>query len=903
MRLHRIRLTNVRGVVERSIELPDRGVTVVEGPNEIGKTTTAEAVDVLFEAKDSSKAHQVRELHAAGSDAGPRVEVEFSTAQCRGTYVKQWGRGRMTRLTLTSPRRQQLSGDEAHSRARKLLDADVDPALWRALKIVQGESLTPAAWQQVPSLGQALDRAAAAAEQATSTDCSEPEDLFARVNEEAARFFTARTGQPTGQLVQATQTYERALADVAELHSQQRQAQADVDDAARCAQALAALGEREGQLSDELKQARDDAARLTGLREALRRAAADREVVAAEVAATEREWHQRQAEVVDVAVRSAAIKSLRPRVEDCVASDQAATVRRHAATEQLAAARRTRDRSRQHADAVQQQLALAHLRHELTVLGDRLTSAQRELAAVADATAALDSFRIDDALLRRIEQASNALSQAELSQDLAASVLTVVRLGTREVRLDGVRLDTANGTATDGGAGHAASVRVTEERSIEVPDVVRVSVRPGSSDADLAAKVELARSTLAELLGAAGVADVDEARAAVEHRRAAQRERDLADAAVRHHLGGETEERLRERVASLRDRLAPEKQVPAGWRRSDEPLTTTASLSTEPLGDLDRASAEAARALEVAERQLSRAEHTRDGLLEEHAAAHRQLASLQEQLSAQEVEHRRLTERLAQARAERGDETLDAAVRDAKGRLTELEGHLAERRHQVDAADPAEIELRLSRAEDLEEQLEGERRHVQSIADQVRGRLLLVEKAGLFDRLEEAEGVLDSARRELLSVQRRARAARLLASSMAARRDEARSRYIAPYSSAIQRLGRCVFGDDFDVEVDADLRVVKRTLNGHTLPVSSLSGGSREQLSLVERLACAELVGPEAEVPVVIDDALGFSDPQRLQAMGALLSVAGQHSQVIVLTCQPERYRHVSDATVIRLRA
>jgi hypothetical protein len=518
---------------------------------------------------------------------------------------------------------------------------------------------------------------------------------------------------------------------------------------------------------------------------------------------------------------------------------------------------------------------------------------------VADATAVLDSHRIDDALLRRIEQASNMLSQAELSHGLAAPVLTVVRLGRREVRLDGVRLDTGSRTATDGGESHAASVRVTEERSIEVPGVVRVSVRPGSSDA--ADEVESARLTLCELLTAAGVADIDEARAAVEHRRAAQRRRDLADAAVRHHLGTETKERLRQHVESLRERLARE-EMTAGRQSGDDRVEATPSLSRQPLADLAGASAETARALEAAERQLSRAEHTRDGLLEEHAAAHRQLATLQEQLSAQEVEHRRLVERLAQARAERSDEALDAAVLDARGRLADIEGHLAERRHQVEAADPAAVELRLSRAESLEEQLVDERRQVQSVADQVRGRLLLVEKAGLFDRLEQAEGVLDSARRELLSVQRQARAARMLASSMAVRRDEARSRYIAPYSSAVQRLGRCVFGDDFDVEVDADLRVVKRTLNGHTLPVSSLSGGSREQLALVERLACAELVGPEAEVPVVIDDALGFSDPQRLQAMGALLSAAGEHSQVIVLTCQPERYRHVGDATVIRLR-
>jgi DNA repair exonuclease SbcCD ATPase subunit len=289
--------------------------------------------------------------------------------------------------------------------------------------------------------------------------------------------------------------------------------------------------------------------------------------------------------------------------------------------------------------------------------------------------------------------------------------------------------------------------------------------------------------------------------------------------------------------------------------------------------------------------------------LDDHAAAQRRLAALQEQLSAHESEHRRLVDRLAHDRASRSDETLRASTFAAQHRLAEVDGHLAERQREIDAADPAAVETRLSRAERLNAQLAQEQRDLQSQADQVRGRLVMAEAAGLFDRLEEAEADHDAARRELLSVQRQARAARMLATVMAARRDQTRSRYIAPYTSAIQRLGSRVFGAGFHVEVDAQLRVVSRTLAGDTLPVSSLSGGAREQLALVERLACAELVGPEAGVPVVIDDALGFSDPQRLQAMGGLLSAAGEHSQVIVLTCQPDRYRHVSDATVIRLGA
>ncbi|MDO8485004.1 MAG: hypothetical protein Q7S35_08655 [Candidatus Limnocylindrales bacterium] len=94
---------------------------------------------------------------------------------------------------------------------------------------------------------------------------------------------------------------------------------------------------------------------------------------------------------------------------------------------------------------------------------------------------------------------------------------------------------------------------------------------------------------------------------------------------------------------------------------------------------------------------------------------------------------------------------------------------------------------------------------------------------------------------------------------------------------------------------------MNRTLEGRTIPFESLSMGAQEQLGLISRLACAMIVAPDGGVPLILDDALGNSDPQRLEAMGAVLSVAGRHCQIIVLTCQPDRYGHVGEATVVRL--
>jgi uncharacterized protein YhaN len=87
------------------------------------------------------------------------------------------------------------------------------------------------------------------------------------------------------------------------------------------------------------------------------------------------------------------------------------------------------------------------------------------------------------------------------------------------------------------------------------------------------------------------------------------------------------------------------------------------------------------------------------------------------------------------------------------------------------------------------------------------------------------------------------------------------------------------------------------------VPYESLSGGAREQLGLVTRLAVSALIAKEDSVPVVIDDALGFTDPDRLIKMGAVFDLVGADGQVIVLTCTPERYSGVHGAHRIELSA
>src|SRR5699024_3654494 len=114
-------------------------------------------------------------------------------------------------------------------------------------------------------------------------------------------------------------------------------------------------------------------------------------------------------------------------------------------------------------------------------------------------------------------------------------------------------------------------------------------------------------------------------------------------------------------------------------------------------------------------------------------------------------------------------------------------------------------------------------------------RTLLEESAklGIYDRLAAAEAEFEAARAAHERMDRSARAISLLRETMRRHRDAAHRRYVAPFKASIDRLGRIVFGRDFEVQVDEELQIASRTLDGDTVPFESLSAGAKEQLALL----------------------------------------------------------------------
>ncbi len=89
-------------------------------------------------------------------------------------------------------------------------------------------------------------------------------------------------------------------------------------------------------------------------------------------------------------------------------------------------------------------------------------------------------------------------------------------------------------------------------------------------------------------------------------------------------------------------------------------------------------------------------------------------------------------------------------------------------------------------------------------------------------------------------------------------------------------------------------------------PLAELSTGTRAQLLLAARLAWASNAEPEGglRAPLVLDEALASTDPERFDAIVAALGAVAQAGrQVLILTAEPDEARRVAAAAPCEVRA
>ena len=879
-------LRDFRGVDEAEVAFAPSGVTIVHGPNEVGKSSIAEALDVLIRHPDSSRRDDIRAVKPVHRDAGPFVEADIQCGPFRFTYSKRWLRQPCTELTIRAPAARQATGREAHDAVMAMLREHADLDLFRALWLRQGGSLDVLAPGARGSLGAALDAAASAG----SAAGDDADVLIAAIEGERAQWYT-ETG-----LEKAVLTSLRARVETAEeAHERAAGALAGlagcVDDLGRLRRELSAL--------DAVEPARRKA--VTDLEEAVGHArAASAAAREARLLSDAQAARSGQAQSALAARREAIARIGHDATQAAAVRDEAERARAHGAGDL-----QRRDAAQTALDAAAAALASAQDAFEQTdrddlylrdvldrdQLGERLGRVRAADRLIADGESFLAGCVVDDALMRRIDAAAEERAVERGRREAAAVPVRVVAEATVQMEFDGStwHLDPGDETAVAAPAGS----------EIRLPGIARVLVGPPVAHPDDPAVPDDAEQVLMALLGQAGVADeadgVGAARALLRRR-------------------GEEETRLRAaratRAVDLRD-LTPDEMDDKIARADERIALYVATRGDSPAIPGERDTAKAVRA--AAEERLGRAREGADRARESLDVAKAAMLDAERDAAGRTERLAVIDERIAAAgadleavRAGSPDDVLESeALRAA---VEDLEADVTAARAEADAAgtDVDSLAERLANAADAVRRLTEDRGQARIAIARLEAAIDRDGDLGLADRVGEASNAVSDARHDLAVGQRRADTARYLHEVMTRHRDEAHRAYVAPYRAEVERLARGVFPPGTSVEVaHEDLAIITRTSDGRTVPLRDLSGGAREQLGVIGRLAAACIAaGPTGEaqgVPVIIDDALGFTDASRLEGMGAALAAAGERTQVIVLTCAPERYAAVGTAATVRM--
>ena len=877
MRFNSISLRDYKGIRAVTIKPRERGVTIVEGENEIGKSSIAEALWLIFDQNDDSSSQLVKGLKPVGRDAATEIEVEVSTGHYRFRYFKRFHRGPRTELEVFEPRRELLSGREAHNRARQILDETIDRALWEALRLQQGASLEPLAAGEHQSLLSALDIAAG-----EILGGDREQTLFDRIQQEYERYFTASGREKSSSDIknapQLRRVRDEAQAEVGRLESRLLDLEDRAVRHANLSVELAALGEALAAAESRRADLSTREERRRTLVQAAEAASGRVRVLEGTVrefsAALKAREEAQESLAARIATRDESIAALAA-IEEPLAT---ATSALEAAEAQHVERNDALIRAREAETRAESLVRLAERELQAQQMAERLERIERHEPEMRALVAWLNDCKVDQRALQEIDRAEKELGRVEALRDAEGASVEVTVASPTTISIDG--------RATDVTPAHPLRGKVPGETTLALNDGVVVKVRAGKQARELVAQVADANRILSRLLNNRGVESAQAARDAF-HERVQKEER-------RRSLAEQIKSDLRDLSAvDLRDKLNRERTALDDIRsQAGDALPTSLdaakALATESVtGRASAEQAERAAAQELTAAKAKLAEFERTVL-----RSTERLKSLEEEIVRAEAELQRMTSGESSEVIERGLKEAVASLENERTALSMANESLTEE---------ADVSAELSEIRSTVERLNSQVGALNIERARIAGILEDAGADGLHGRLVEAEQRLTIAEDELNAFVRRAAAARTLFDAMRQRRDEARENYSEPLRREIESLGKLVLGETLRIELSEDLRIARVARHGVELEVAQLSVGLREQLSVLTRLACAALVSESGGAPVVLDDIFGWADPVRLERLGPVLAAAARDMQVLLFTCSPQRFNAVIPATVISL--
>lgn len=200
------------------------------------------------------------------------------------------------------------------------------------------------------------------------------------------------------------------------------------------------------------------------------------------------------------------------------------------------------------------------------------------------------------------------------------------------------------------------------------------------------------------------------------------------------------------------------------------------------------------------------------------------------------------------------------------------------------------LEAELAKAQQAQASLESEIKRLAIDLANVKGEQAGIDETGRAAQVAACEGEFERAEAEFQRLQHEAEALKLLEATLADIEANLKSAYFAPVSRRLDRHLERVFGSSL-LSFKDNFAVDTLERRGVREPIAHLSDGTREQVSVLVRLAFAEVLAEGGiPVPLVLDDPLVYSDEERLKAVCGELSAAKSVPQIVVLTCREKAF-------------
>lgn len=852
MRLHSITLQDYRGIAERHIDFDDHGITVIAGPNQSGKSSVIEAINLVLTEKATSTKSAVTAIRRSGVDRPAIVELDATIGGERFTLRKEFGRGRQagTTLIFATGHKAALRGDPAHNYVQDLLRDHEDMALFAALSFLQGKDLSSFELTDGQSaLQAALDAAASG-----NNDTLSGDHLLEAAQAEFSQYFTT-TGRLTKERANELKREKMLAQEVAELAEH-------VAETERTAQELDGLEQQREHLAHQRTETEARLQSLTAHATAHAEQQRQQAALAAQLRTTEAQRAAAASRVQadeDLAQQHAAISERMTRIEQQQAEltqlDDAALHQLIDQRDQLAVAVAHYTQAAEIMDFLRRE----SLHHEEEAQAERLAQAAKQ------ASEHLHTIPHDADVYRHAEQLKADIEGLQHVLSVSSGTITVTPHPGSDVLCNGSLLTSVH------------IENISRPLSIEVPGHVTITLQPAAEAADRDAQLSRLIVDYQAALDTLHVSDWTQACTQADAWEEANRVHHDAAAEYRAFTTLHPESRRLEEAHQLTQECAG---YPSGLLDQGRAGT----LDVLPAADVDElqsALSEAKQRAEVAQRDYEVFASKRDILAQELAAAQQDYAQLDPLDQAARTAHQ---EKLT---------SLTTAAATQQAELTQCEKRTAA------FADTTEAVADNTR---ILESLRSSYDDADSKYHRFQGVLDTHMSAGYHAALVEKRGQHHDLHEHIQRTTAAADAARLLRDTLAAARQRAAARYQTPYVKTLTHLGQRVWGDHFSVTVADNLTIVSAVTRPNGVPIaySDLSTGTREQLAVLSRLACYQLV-EQGHVPVILDDILGYSDPTRREDMAAAIETAtslatsdpAMAGQLIIFTCDSSRFASV----------